>query len=1406
MSNFLKKSFLISVMVLTVVSTVGVALTPSVAQAATAGDLIKTDTVSAVYYLDSNLKRHPFHHANQYFTWFSDFSLVKTIPTSEMSGYDLGSTIVVRPGTKLVQFVSLKADGGFDVDDPKVYAVSSNGSIMHVDSAATAVKFWGSAWETMILGLPNFLFGYYTPGAQVTSSSMYPTGSLVKMADSSQVYYIDGSSKRPVTDAGFTANRFNMAFVVTASDLSAYASGSSVTSMESALANPVGGTVVEPPVTGTGLTVALAADTPGAQLAPGGATNVPLMKFNLTASADGAITVSSINIKRLGPGTTAQYTGLYLYEGANRLTNAKTLNSTTHVAQFVNLGLSVSAGTTRTLTLSADMATSVATYAGQVSYFQLASADITSSATINGSFPLTSNTVTFGSVSSGSIKVEKDGTLSNPSVGQMNAKIAQFKLTAGTGEDLSVRRISLYETGTMNNSYLSNLKLYQNTTLVASTASATDKGYVVFDFATPYTLSKNTNKIFHVTADISGSARNSDTVRTYIDQTTDVYAVGANYGYGASVDIGATAGTYDGTSTNYSEVTVQGGQVTVAMNGPVAGTLAVGATGVTLMNFSVNSAVNAEIRSLRIELHNDGGDGDDLNAAVIDGDAATDAATALCANDYIYNVKVVDVDNGESTSSVDCSGFSNIDATNGDGVYHAFTDYFTLTAGVTRNFAIKADLHASLDADDYFAILGSGDTTFYTFSSTAIKNTDNNQWATDIVPSTQTQGNTQTVAAAGLRVSRASNAVGTTVIQGTSKVTLAEFAINALDGSDVTISGMTMYGYVDGNGAGTAASGTMSLGSDDLVREAGMGAVGTVYANNLVTNFRIYNKSADAALSTNLNSSVESMSSAGAVTFSNINWTVPAGETRVLAVVADVTASAFENGDTGAAGTLGMEKYVKVNFGDNAGITAVDDSNNSVTMTDSAGNAFTCVDANGTGDTCGTGVAAGLYAETSDAYIAIAASGTINVTAEGNPVIANVVAGTSMVPMMNLKFSASDEAFNVNKFRISQSQGTNGNRAVDSVTISYQNQAGQTVAATQPEIGGNADFVITANPLYVPANSDRIVNVYFDVPAINQNTATYSGDMIKATFDFDTNFEARGVGNSSSNKTSTSGSNVVGNTMTVHGALPTLTAEESSSALAAGTVELLRFAVEAREGGTTVNLKKLTFELSMTDASTDTSTLYLKSFKIFEGESYESAAANELTRGDTGDATYQIYNGWGATGTSAGSDGLSGGKLSADDARIYQNVAISAGIDGAGNSSSTHKIILVFNDDRPISSGDSMYYIMKATADNVDSGDTGDSITTKIISDNGDTTTTSSKFLEAFCDGTGTKNRPGKYCLSTGPGKDAAAGETGAYIIWSDTTGTNGTTTHADISGAGSTTGDWFNGYKLRILGQRTLN
>ena len=169
---------------MTILWSVGIASIVPAAQAADvalhAGDLIKASNASAVYYYSGTI-RAPFFNSAQFNTWYTSFSGVKTISATQMGNIPLGAAATVRPGTVLVKIDS----------DPKTYAVGTGGVLSHIDSEARAVKLWGTMWYKNVIDVPDFLFSNYKSGSAITSD-MYPDGSVVKYAGSSNIYYVEG--------------------------------------------------------------------------------------------------------------------------------------------------------------------------------------------------------------------------------------------------------------------------------------------------------------------------------------------------------------------------------------------------------------------------------------------------------------------------------------------------------------------------------------------------------------------------------------------------------------------------------------------------------------------------------------------------------------------------------------------------------------------------------------------------------------------------------------------------------------------------------------------------------------------------------------------------------------------------------------------------------------------------------------------------------------------------------------------------------------------------------------------------------------------------------------------------------------------------------------------------------------
>lgn len=125
----IKKFLTYSLVVTTLVWSVGLLATPLAVGAAVSGDLIKlqcatgadvNDPCRAVYYLGADGKRYVFPNQKTYMTWYSNFSTVKVVSSTEMSSYPIGGNATYRPGTKMIKITT----------DPKVYAVRDRKSVV----------------------------------------------------------------------------------------------------------------------------------------------------------------------------------------------------------------------------------------------------------------------------------------------------------------------------------------------------------------------------------------------------------------------------------------------------------------------------------------------------------------------------------------------------------------------------------------------------------------------------------------------------------------------------------------------------------------------------------------------------------------------------------------------------------------------------------------------------------------------------------------------------------------------------------------------------------------------------------------------------------------------------------------------------------------------------------------------------------------------------------------------------------------------------------------------------------------------------------------------------------------------------------------------------------------------------
>src|SRR5680860_57081 len=351
----LRKILIASVMTMSVLVMSGfAALAPNTASAAaTSGDLIKMEGLSSVYYLGEDGKRYVFPNESTYFSWYSDFSGVVTITASELQSYPLGGNVTVRPGTTLVKITT----------DPSVYAVEANGVLRKIQNESQAAALYGTDWNQRIIDLADSFFTNYTIGQPIADGEI-PAGTLVKVAGDTSVYYYDGTNYRSiVSEAAMNANRFRFANVIVIAT-SVSATGTPITGMEAGLVNTSQGATAGsgPVVTGSGLMVSLNSQTPVSMNIPSGVA-VNFLTLNLTAANDGPVNVSAITLSAYGLSDATQIKNVTIYDnGAKQGSTRNAVNQDRKATFNFATPIYVAAGSTKTLTVKAEVAASTGSY------------------------------------------------------------------------------------------------------------------------------------------------------------------------------------------------------------------------------------------------------------------------------------------------------------------------------------------------------------------------------------------------------------------------------------------------------------------------------------------------------------------------------------------------------------------------------------------------------------------------------------------------------------------------------------------------------------------------------------------------------------------------------------------------------------------------------------------------------------------------------------------------------------------------------------------------------------------------------------------------------------------------------------------------------------------------------------
>ncbi len=703
--NLLKKLFVYSVVITTVLWSVGASFAPLAANAAgsyPAGSLLamKGQSGAAVYLIGTDAKKYVFPSQKEYFTWYPNFDKVVRVAVAELDMYPDGGAVTVRPGTKLVTHANTA----------KVYAIEPGGILRWIPTDTVAKALYGNNWTSRLVDvIPGFFSSSYkATGADI--SDKYAKGTVVKMGTT--YYYIDGTTKRAfANDAALTANGYTAADAVAVTALTGYTDGTSITGAESAIKDftpTEGGTI---PVIAGNLSVSLASDTPASGVAYRNATHVAFTKVKLTAG-NTPVTIDSMVVKRTGvPASDAAFTGVnILKDGAMLAPAYKALNST-HEANFTE-DVVVPANGTVYLTLVGKMANST-DYAGEMPTLSLTS--ITTLSTITGSLPIVGNAMSLNSsITIGSVTVTSAnmGTLTEE-VGTQNVEFVNVKLTNdSTVADIRVDSIRFNNAGNADDTDVSNLELVVDGNVIATASMVSN--YVKFDLSacgTPCLIQDGKNETFTLRGDIvGGSGRTFD---FDVKKADDIMAYDTT---------NMTYVSPDAATANNRIVTVSRGTLTVTKTNVVpASNVAESSTDLNLgsWNFKVQGEpINISTLKLAIDVEGtvsssdftalklvkgstnltSGTDGVDTSTSVKDGSVTFSDSFTLPEGDNAITLVGTLSDGAANNDTVqfgiDLTAEANIDATGettGDAITLA-NNYTSPTGTVSANLITITDL------------------------------------------------------------------------------------------------------------------------------------------------------------------------------------------------------------------------------------------------------------------------------------------------------------------------------------------------------------------------------------------------------------------------------------------------------------------------------------------------------------------------------------------------------------------------------------------------------------------------------------------------------------------------------------------------------------------------------------------
>ena len=766
-NSIAKRSLTVAVAAATILWSVGfAALVPQSASAASYGELIKGTTLSTVYYYGSDGQRYSFPNEKTFFSWFNDFSGVKTISDSELANITLAGNIVYRPGARWIKITS----------DEKVYAVARDGSVHWVESEAVAKGLAGDNWNQYIDDVPDVFFVDYSVGDSLTSAAKAYEGALVKSG--TDTYLIWDAKKMKVTSEGMSANMFKAGFVLsgTGVDLATIPAGSDITSKQANLTDAAQMVTTVDYVTSKDVTASFSG-SPAASTLISGQGVADVAHLTLTNNSTSEVKLTKVTLTRTGVSSDTTLSNVYLFDGFVRLTDAATVSSGKVTINDAAGIVTLPAGSSKTLNVRTDLASSTN---GQTIGVNIAAAtdiEFSSGGKASGSFPLMGSvhTIAANPTSSFATIDFATGSTATPSASsidpQEGVRLWQQQVSVGVNE-VNLQAVRFRNIGSINAEDVTNWSLYIAGVKQGSSVAQEDAdGYVTFNFSSAPIMLKTGNHEVKVLADvIGGSGR---TVTVGLRNSADFVVTDADYGQGVKpvVDSGTTFTVMDAgaQSVNSGSITFTkttdspSGNVTDTASGVTLGKWTVKAFGekmkVESLNFYVDDSVNGDNFELR-------------NGAV-----------------YLNGTQI------GSTAAL--KGLSDDTAAY---TTYTFGSSFIVTPGTPAILEIRSDMVDNDGTDQVVA-----DVTLQAYiDNTATSNVQQVTTGSYLSrPSSDVAANQLTVASGGLTVAKNTSYAAQTTVDPKTDYKIGSFSVSASTVEDINLTSFSLDFDTDTSGATT---------------------------------------------------------------------------------------------------------------------------------------------------------------------------------------------------------------------------------------------------------------------------------------------------------------------------------------------------------------------------------------------------------------------------------------------------------------------------------------------------------------------------------------------------------------------------------------------------------------------------